>query len=94
MGEARQGEGVTLDSSAPVHLTAASGTSGAVSGLSSADLGRGVFWDLDTRKITGLCESLWGSRKKSCLASSVYAALLSTETTGPRQPQSRYTSKS
>lgn len=30
VGEARQGEGVTLDSSAPVHLTAASGTSGAL----------------------------------------------------------------
>ena len=56
----------------------------------------GVIEDQETHEIRDPASANLpgGSRNKSCLASSVYAAPLSTETTGPRQPQSRYTSKS
>ena len=93
VGEAMLGEGAMQP--AAVYLTAAADASDALLAQPAPRILRlGVIWDQGTHKTTGVCEPPWGSRKKSCLASSVYAAPLSTETTGPRQPQSRYTSKS
>lgn len=42
----------------------------------------------------GPLQSSRGSRQKSCLSFLCLCSSLSTETAGPRQPQSRYTSKS